>query len=199
MRLGNYMPFTPFHYPVAYLISKTDRRLSLPGLIVGAVIPDIEVPLMWVFFSTLPDHYVLHSLLGALTIGTVTAIIVTRFLYAPIISLIFGVDKALLDEECKLSTSLVVSCFIGALSHILLDVTMHWYNPVFWPWIDPFAVVGPLVSLFAMVFGFYPGYIVANLAVTVVMGIIWIGVYLSLEKGTRWERMWASTKEEPLF
>ena len=81
----------------------------------------------------------------------------------------------------------------------LLDVTMHWYNPIFWPWIDPFAVVGPLVTLFSTLFGFYPSYIIANLSVTVMMGLIWAGIYVSLESDRRWEGMWVSAREEPLF
>ena len=87
------MPVTPLHYPFAFLISKIDRRLSLPALVVGSVIPDIEVPLMWIFFSDLPDHLFLHSLIGAVTVGTILAVIVTWILYAPIISTLFGVDR----------------------------------------------------------------------------------------------------------
>ena len=63
------MPLTPLHYPLAHGLSKVGKKLSLPGLVVGAVIPDIEVPLMRIFFSDLPDHLVLHSLIGAATLG----------------------------------------------------------------------------------------------------------------------------------
>ncbi|MHA2152325.1 MAG: DUF4184 family protein [Candidatus Thorarchaeota archaeon] len=98
------MPVTPLHYPLAQGLSRLDKRLSLPGLVVGAVIPDIEVPLMWFFFSDLPDHLVLHSLIGAATVGTFLAIIVTRLLYAPIISTLFGVDRERLNETTGMST-----------------------------------------------------------------------------------------------
>ncbi|KKK92066.1 hypothetical protein LCGC14_2706670, partial [marine sediment metagenome] len=66
------MPITPLHYPLAWGLSKIDKRLILPGLIVGSFIPDIEVPILFIFFSgVLPDHLVLHSLVGAITIGTI--------------------------------------------------------------------------------------------------------------------------------
>ncbi len=74
------MPTTHLHYLFAFLVSKADKRLSLPGLVVGSVIPDIEVPFMWMFFASLPDHLFLHCLLGALTIETLLAAAITRFL-----------------------------------------------------------------------------------------------------------------------
>ena len=53
------MPITPLHYPIAWGLSKLDKRLNLPGLIVGSFIPDIEVPFLFIFFSgVLPDHLV---------------------------------------------------------------------------------------------------------------------------------------------
>ncbi len=142
------MPVTPFHYPFAFVVSKLDRRLILPGVVVGAVIPDIEVPLMWVFFPSLPDHLLLHSLIGASTVGLLLAVFVTRVFYAPIISLFFGVDKGDLDDACRVTPALVASCLIGVWSHLLLDYPMHWYNPILWPWVNPFDVMGPLVQFF---------------------------------------------------
>ena len=98
------MPVTPLHYPFAFLISKTDKRLILPALVVGSVMPDIEVPIMWIFFSNLPDHQFLHSFIGAATVVTLLTVLVTRFLYAPIISTLFGIDRADLDDACKINT-----------------------------------------------------------------------------------------------
>ncbi len=40
------MPITPLHYPVAWGLSKLDKRLNLQGLIVGSFIPDIELPFL---------------------------------------------------------------------------------------------------------------------------------------------------------
>ncbi len=184
------MPFTPMHYPVGYGLSKADRRLSFPGLIVGSVIPDVEVLVLRFFFPDLLDHLVLHSLVGALTLGTLIAVFVTRFLYPPIISSLFGVDRKQLDDACKVTPSLVFSCMIGALFHILLDIPMHWYNPVFWPWVDPLDIVGPLVLLFAFEGDIQLGYLRANVFLNVIMIILWL-IILTRNKGENlWERIW---------
>ncbi|MFW9843802.1 MAG: DUF4184 family protein [Candidatus Thorarchaeota archaeon] len=185
------MPVTPLHYPFAFLISKSDKRLSLPALVVGSVMPDIEVPLMWIFFSTLPDHLLLHSLVGAATLGTLLTILVTRFLYAPIISTIFGIDRTELNEACKITPWLIGSSFIGVMSHLILDFPMHWYNPIMWPWIDPFDVIGPLILLFMPTFGLLNSFLIARFLTHITMIMLWIVIlaWLSSE-GDLWQRHW---------
>ncbi|MHA2223088.1 MAG: DUF4184 family protein [Candidatus Thorarchaeota archaeon] len=191
------MPVTPLHYPLAQGFSRLDKRLSLPGLVVGAVIPDIEVPLMWFFFSDLPDHLVLHSLIGAATVGTFLAIIVTRLLYAPIISTLFGVDRERLNETTGMSTMLVVSCLIGVLSHILIDYPMHWFNPILWPWVDPYAVVGPLVLLFTP-FGSISGtaFRMAHFVTSAIMGVWWLIIITKYWSSDLWGKHWVGTVED---
>ena len=193
------MPVTPLHYPAAYGLSKIDRRLSFPGLIVGSVVPDLEVPILWFFFSgILPDHLILHSFIGALTLGTLIAVVTTRFLYAPIISFFFGVNRTKLDEACSLNSYLVLSSMIGLVGHLLLDYTMHWFNPLFWPWVDPFAIVGPLVLLFAP-FGGVEGtpFHLANYLVSGVMLLLWIGIILKHRNNNLWEHIWLGKLDYP--
>ena len=184
------MPFTPMHYPVGYGLSRVDRRLSFPGLIVGSVIPDVEVLVLRFFFPNLLDHLVLHSLVGVLTLGTLIAVFVTRFLYPPIISGLFGIDREQLDDACKITPSLVFSCMIGALFHILLDSPMHWYNPVFWPWVDPLDIVGPLVLLFAFEGDIQLGYLRANVFLNVIMIVLWLIILIRNRGEKLWERIW---------
>jgi hypothetical protein len=186
------MPVTPLHYPVAYGLSKIDRSLSLPGLVVGSVMPDIEVPILWLFFTgVLPDHLILHSFIGALTIGTVLAVLTTRYLYAPIISWIFGVNRTRLDEACSLNSYLVLSCVIGLVGHLLLDYTMHWFNPLFWPWVDPFALVGPLVLLFAPLGGLEgTPFHLANYLVNGIMACLWSLIIFKYRNDKLWEHIW---------
>lgn len=176
------MPVTPLHYPVGFALSRSDRRLSLPGLIVGSFIPDLEVPIMWVLFPSLPDHLVLHSLIGVLTLGTLTAVILTRFLYAPIISKLFNVNRERLDEACRVTPALVLSCMLGAVLHIALDIPMHPYNPVLWPWVNPFEIVGILVPLI--------GFGGANLLLSVTMGICGMAILLMYVNENLWESVW---------
>jgi hypothetical protein len=193
------MPFTLLHYPVAYGLSKIDRRLSLPGLIVGSVIPDIEVPILWLFFrGVLPDHLVLHSFVGALTIGTILSVLTTRFLYPPIISWFFRVDRVKLEEACSMDSNLVLSCIIGLVGHILIDYPIHWFNPIFWPWVDPFVCIGPLVLLFA-----YSGELpstpfhIASGLMNIIMGVFSILIIFKYRNDNLWNRIWLGKSLSP--
>jgi len=188
------MPVTPLHYPLAHGLSKINKRLLLPGVVVGSVIPDIEVPLMRIFFSNLPDHLFLHSLIGAATVGTLLAVLVTWLLYPPIISVIFNVDKERLKEVSGLSKMLVVSCLIGVLSHLLIDYPMHWFNPILWPWVDPYDIVGPLVLLFTP-FGSINGtaFWMANLLTQVFMFVWWVLILMRYWGKDLWGNHWVGT------
>ncbi len=141
------MPLTPLHYPAAYILKRAFHRLSLPALVVGAVIPDIEVPILVIFFPDLPDHLVLHSFIGAMTFGLLFAVLVTRYLYTPVIATVFRVDEERLLEQCRVTLIMLISCALGILSHLLLDFPMHPFNPLLWPWIDPYLLPGPLAVL----------------------------------------------------
>ena len=128
------MPVTPLHHPIAYFIYKLDKRLSLPGLIVGCMFPDLENPFILLFFgSDVPNRLVLHSIFGAATLGVFLAVIFTVKVYPYLVSSLFHVNKERVKTKCKLSLGLVVSVLAGILSHVLLDVTNHPYNPLFWP------------------------------------------------------------------
>lgn len=185
------MPVTPLHYPFAFMISKTDKRLSLPALVVGSVMPDIEVPIMWIFFSSLPDHQFLHTLIGAATLVTLLSVLVTRFLYAPIMSLFFSIDRAELNEACSITPWMVASSFIGVMSHIILDYPMHFNNPIFWPWANRLDVIGPLILMFMPTFGLWNGYLIASFLTHIAMVIIWIVILAWLySEGNLWHRHW---------
>ncbi|PVX24941.1 MAG: hypothetical protein CW716_09035 [Candidatus Bathyarchaeum sp.] len=154
------MPVTPLHHPVAYFIYKLYNRLSLPGLIVGCMFPDIENPFIMLLYGTqVPNRMVLHSILGSATIGTFFAVIVTVWVYPALVSRLFHVNKKKLESKCKLSFAVVFSVLIGILSHVLLDITNHPYNPLFWPFIPTtstpspiyFALGSPLGSLWMQV------------------------------------------------
>jgi membrane-bound metal-dependent hydrolase YbcI (DUF457 family) len=189
--MGPLMPVTPLHYPFAFVVSKLDKRLILPGVIVGAVIPDIEVPLMWIFFPGLPDHLFLHSLIGASTVGVLLAIIITRVFYAPMVSLFFGVDKGELDEACKITSALAISCLIGVWSHLLLDYPMHWYNPILWPWVNPFDIVGPLVLFFTPFGSIYGNaFRLANSVTSAAMILLWSVILVWYANRGLWRNHW---------
>ena len=139
------LPLTPLHHPIAYLIYKLDKRLSLPGLIVGCMFPDLENPFIWLLLGTqVPNRMILHSLLGSATIGTFLAVIVTVRVYPYLVTRLFHVDKQRVESKCRFSFAVVFSVFVGNLSHVLLDMTNHPYNPIFWPFSSAIATPSPI-------------------------------------------------------
>jgi len=181
------------HYPVAWGLSKLDKRLSLPGLIVGSFLPDIEVPFLLIFFSgLLPDHLILHSLIGAVTVGTIISIFVTVYLYPILTSWLFHLDKAKIKEVCRFSPSLAFSCMLGNLFHIFLDIPMHPFNPVLWPFVDPYSIVGILVIAFSVEGGIATGFLHARILVNILMITI-MGLLLTIiivkNRKNLWERL----------
>ena len=151
--------------------------MNLPGLVVGSFIPDIEVPFLIIFFhSVLPDHFILHSLIGGVTIGTIISIFVTVYLYPILTSLFFGLDRVKVKEVCRLTPVLVLSCMLGNLFHILLDVFMHRSNSILWPFIDPNEIVGILTLAFAFEGNIVLGSIYASILIHTIMGLLWIAI-----------------------
>jgi len=181
------------HYPVAWGLSKLDKRLNLPGLIVGSFIPDIEVPFLFFFFSgVLPDHLVLHSLIGAVTVGTIISIFVTVYLYPILSSWLFHLDKEKIKEVCRFSPSLALSCMLGNLFHIFLDIPMHPFNPVLWPFVDPYNIVGILVLVFStegdIAGGFLHARILVNILMITIMGLL-LTIIIVKSRKNLWERL----------
>jgi len=129
------MPATPLHYCAAYIINKAKVRFILPALIVGSFIPDIEPFVSLATGERLAPRGFLHSLLGAATLDTFLAVLVTSLLYPVIVSWIFKLQKNSVSEKCRFSSMLVLSALIGSLSHVLIDATSHEYNPLLYPFV----------------------------------------------------------------
>ncbi len=85
---------------------------------------------------------------------------------------------------------LAISAAIGVFSHLALDILMHWYNPILWPWIDPFAIVGPLVIMFIGI-GMIrtTAYLAANLTTTVAMAILFLIIVYQSRGPELWSRL----------
>ena len=129
---GEHVPLTPFHYPVAYVLHRLDRKLSLPALVVGSMLPDIEIPLMFLLFGFDYHHsLVLHSLVGAIIFGTMLTVLLTNLAYPYFTSARFRIDRRRVSRKCSMSFHLVLSGFLGVLSHVLLDLVDHAYRPIF--------------------------------------------------------------------
>lgn len=176
------------HYPIAWGLSKLDKRLNLPGLIVGSFIPDIEVPILFLFFSAgVDNHFILHSLVGALTIGTLISILATVLLYPILTSLVFRLDKSKVKEACKLTPVLALSCLLGNVFHLLLDLPMHPYSLILWPFVNPNSIIGVLVLVFAIDGDIKLGFLIANFLTNLIMVLFMLTVGIKSRKNL-WEQ-----------
>jgi len=175
------MPVTPLHYCAAYLVNKVKVRLILPALIVGSVIPDVEsFVAVVVIREPGPARGLMHSLLGAVTFDTFFAVVVTILLYPFIVSWIFKLEKKSVSERCRFSYMLVLSAFLGSLSHVLIDLTHHEYNPFFYPFIND--------SFDALVF--MGDWVLASTVVSIVfLGLLLLIFVYEVRKGT--DRFWS--------
>lgn len=175
------MPLTPLHYPIAYFLHKLSRNFSLPGLIVGSMIPDLEIPFVVLIFGIDgPNRLVLHSLLGSATLGTMLATIVTIKFYPFLVSYFVGVDKEKVESKCKLSFALVFSVFLGTICHVLLDFTNHLYNPILWPFLEAEMTVSPIYEILGEQFGY--------LWIQVIMGVLLL-VIIFIERKNKTESL----------
>jgi membrane-bound metal-dependent hydrolase YbcI (DUF457 family) len=119
------------------------RKFHFMCLSFGAMIPDIEIfPLLP--FSTGLEYArgPLHSLIGALTIDILIVLMIAYFFVPPIgrwfkrhtknkWHVFAGVDvtKAPTDPMWAMA-----SAGIGTLSHVIIDLFTHTFNPIFWPY-----------------------------------------------------------------
>ncbi|MGD8505238.1 MAG: DUF4184 family protein [Candidatus Bathyarchaeota archaeon] len=173
------MPLTPLHYPVAYILHKLNRRLSLPGLAIGSMFPDLEIPVIIMLSEPLDlNRLVLHSLLGAVTIGTLLSVFLTVWIYPFFVSSFFKVDKQKVKEKCRLSLGLIFSVFLGNISHVLLDLVNHLENPVFWP----FSQFIPSPICLAL------GLQNASLIAHTVLIVLFVAIFIS-QRGNLWENL----------
>jgi len=133
--LGDVMPLTPLHYVVAYFVGKWKGGLSLPGLIVGSALPDLD-SLIYLVIDGFQRRGILQSLFGVATIGTVLSVLFTVYAYPTVVSSIFKIDKRMVEERCRFSKGLVLACFVGNILHVIIDSLHHEYNPTLYPFIS---------------------------------------------------------------
>ena len=146
------------------------------------MLPDLEIPFMVLLFGTnVQTHLLLHSILGSLTVGTAIAVAITVFIYPKVTGAIFPIDKLKVKEKCRFSFTLVFSCAIGCLSHVLLDVINHAYNPVFWPFLSPTETPSPIVPLLG-------GVQTASLLIHALMVVLFIGLF-ARKRENFWENV----------
>ncbi len=134
------MPLTPLHYVFAYALHRFDeKRLNLPALTVGSMAPDLEV--IFLYFSNVLSQagahahirLFLHSILGAITLGTLISVIVTVMVYPPVMHRFLGIELTYIQRLCRFNRTTFLSCLLGAFTHVAIDATHHNYNPLLYP------------------------------------------------------------------
>ena len=154
--------------------------LSLPALIVGSMVPDLEVPFVYLLTGT-QDRLVLHSLIGGMILGTIIALALTVLFYPRVASAIFPIDKVKVTEKCVFSSTVAFSCLLGVLSHVLLDVANHTYNPLFWPFLSMDQTLSPIAPLLG-------GDLTASLITHGAMAVLFVGLFIN-KRDNFWEHL----------
>lgn len=173
------MVSSPFHLAPAWIVYRVSRvKLCLPALIIGSVIPDIEF-IVGFIMSGSSGRLVLHSIIGAATIGTLLSVPVTVYLYPLLVKWVF---KTRVDMSQYSLSLLSISAFIGTMLHILVDSFHHEYNPLLYPFTN--ASIDALV-----IFGDWR---TASILVESFFGILFIAIltqtYMS-HRDTFWSRL----------
>lgn len=140
------MPLTPLHLVPAWAVFATGpRRWSFAGLSAGAMIPDVEVPVSYLFgIQGDNGHGVMHSVLGGVTIDLFLAVAAVYFILPTLANWWIagfgarwihfkGVDVSEIDSLPKVA----FGCLVGIASHLGLDYLTHPSMPYLWPFGGP--------------------------------------------------------------
>ncbi|MCK4950056.1 MAG: DUF4184 family protein [Thermoplasmata archaeon] len=142
--IGFRMAFTAFHCALVWpLFILRPKRFDFIGLSVGAVIPDLFIPFVYILPAyEEPVRIITHSLIGAFTFDFVLALVATLYVVPKVIRYFkntssdprgykfAGID--ILEQRGSLPV-IVYSILIGTTSHVLLDILYHGGSPVFYP------------------------------------------------------------------
>lgn len=139
------MPLTPFHAVVPWLpYLRWPAAFSFWALTLGAMVSDLEVlPLMALTGDVHLARGPMHSIVGVLTVNAAVAVLAAWLLLPPVLRwvqtrwpdprLLRFAGQDLRRDPRDLPT-LYASAVFGGLTHVLVDIPTHAYNPLWWPW-----------------------------------------------------------------
>ena len=127
------MPAMFLHSVFAYAVKRWNPSFSLPALLVGGLIPHVEILIIYYLTGGTIDRLLFHSVIGAITIGTLFSAGIVVFIYPSFVSFFFRIDKNIIQKNCAFSGTLLGLCLLGNLSHVLIDATHHQFNPLLYP------------------------------------------------------------------
>jgi len=152
------MPITPFHLgPGAAFKAVGGRHFSFMVFGGAQVLMDIE-PLVRIFLGTPIIHGYSHTLLGALVIGAISALI-----GKPISQ--FVLTRYAIPHYPLTWLAACAGAFIGTFSHIALDAVMHFDMEPWWPISQGNLLLGSMslqwLHVMCLVLGMLGGIVVA--------------------------------------
>jgi len=139
------VPLTPFHVVAVWpLYVRWPRRWDLLALSMGAIMSDLEVVTVYPIVRTWEaGRGIMHSILGVFTVNLLLAVLAARY-FVPWLAgrldhrfpgkgwRMFAGHDIVTDRKRWGIT--VTSAIMGGLSHLGLDVFMHYDTPLLWPW-----------------------------------------------------------------
>ena len=93
------MPAIFLHSTFAYLINRWNPQFSLPALLVGTLLPDVEVPILYFLTDGAIDRLVFHSIIGAVTVGTFVSVGIVLIISPHFVSFFLGSTKKMLRKN----------------------------------------------------------------------------------------------------
>lgn len=141
------MTLTPLHVAFVWVLKRRFRKLHFSALTVGAVIPDVEPLIAWIFgwsmfcdwdfpCSHAPDRLVLHSIVGAITIDVVLTIIFVKIIGK------LGIERLGICgfSNVKTNAAFLASAAIGSLSHVFVNMRLSC------PFISTYSLVYTIIA-----------------------------------------------------
>jgi membrane-bound metal-dependent hydrolase YbcI (DUF457 family) len=116
------------------------------------MVNDLEVVLLWWLYGDVSfARGLMHSILGVLTLNAAITVVATLYIVPPTMRWfdrrwrdprIFRFAGQDLHTDPKDLPTVYACAALGGLTHILVDIPTHRYNPVWWPWqTDPLNLV----------------------------------------------------------
>ncbi len=123
------MVSTPLHYVHAYTVYRASKKkLRLSYLVIGCIVPDIEIPILYLLGYPYPfDRLVLHSLIGSILFSWAVGLVLLP-LYWRILRLL-GLK---FSHQINFG-DYVAGVIISSEIHVIIDSAHHPYNPSLWP------------------------------------------------------------------
>ena len=141
---GGRIPVLVLHWPAVWpLFRWKSATFNLFALTIGAMIPDIECPFVYlVVWDKWKARWVMHSLLGAATVDLVLTVLLVLYFVPWFLKYLDGKVKnkkyfKFAGTDLRAHTTkmgaIVGSTLVGTYSHVLIDVLHHPYNPLTFP------------------------------------------------------------------